>query len=78
MKTEENYHLAKRDEKIKQLLHKNAELRIGRRILMNILELTNEENKAEIEKLKQENDSLRKRNKKFANRLWKQNYSRKM
>jgi tRNA(Phe) wybutosine-synthesizing methylase Tyw3 len=70
MKSEENYIMTKKDEQIKELLNKNAELRVGRRILMNLLEMTNEEKKKEIEKLKRENESLRKRNKKIATRLW--------
>jgi hypothetical protein len=71
MKSEENYILTEKNKKIKELLDKNAELRIGRRILMNLLEAAHEEKKKEIESLKRENETLRKRNKKMAVRLWK-------
>jgi hypothetical protein len=75
MKNEENYITTRKDEKIKELLNKNAELRVGRRILMNLLEMTNEEKKKEIEKLKRENELLRQRNKKIAARLWRTEFT---
>jgi TolA-binding protein len=57
---------------IKQLTNKIAELRIGRRILMNLLEVQQEENQKEIEILKRENEALRRKNRQMAMRIWKE------
>lgn len=70
MNSEGNYGVKDKAEIIKNLTNKNKELRVGRRILMNLLEMTNEEKQTEIEKLKKENAQLRKKLNRMAQRIW--------
>ncbi len=55
--------------KIEFLKDRLEHLRIGRRILMNLLEITEEEKKNQILQLERENQLLRNQNKKFAKEL---------
>ncbi len=56
----------KRVEELESMLE---QLRVGRRVLMNVLELVQEEQREKISKLVQENEGLRRKNKRFAKML---------
>lgn len=55
--------------KIQSMQLRLEHLRLGRRILMNLLEATQEEKDLKIKKLLQENEHLRKKNRKYATQL---------
>lgn len=58
--------LEKRVEELEDLLE---QLRVGRRVLMNVLELVQDEQREKIALLEQENEELRRKNRRFANML---------
>lgn len=62
---EEPYDLAEMHRKIKELQDQCSELRIGRRILMNLLEATHEEKAEMVRKLQNENEQLKVKNKRL-------------
>lgn len=56
----------KRVEQLESLL---KQLRVGRRVLMNVLELVQDEQREKIVQLEQENEKLRRKNQRYAKML---------
>jgi hypothetical protein len=57
------------EERVRELEKKISQLRTGRRILMNLLEIAALNQKRQIERLQRENHELKRRNRRYAARI---------
>lgn len=59
--------------RIKELEHLVEQLRVSRRVLMNLLERVEREKCSEVARLQEENRKLQRANQRYARTLWKRN-----